>query len=137
MGVKWSRSNIDSQMRALANASAELKPMIRKELEDIAPAAVNAMHAYSDMQKNRITGDMVDAMDAEVSKTGMQLRFGFIKNLQKYFQWQTITGFTHWRSGEFIAPSLAIADAKLDVEELMQEAMQRVRRNFMARLRRR
>lgn len=137
MGVKWSRSNVDAQMRALASAEKELKPMIRKEIESIRPAVQAAMEFNSDMHKNRITGDMVDAMDTEVSGTGMQLRFGFIKNFKDYFNWQTISGFTHWSSGKFIAPSLAIQDAKLDAEELFTEAMQRVRRNFMARLRRR
>lgn len=137
MGLKYKRGDIDRQIRALAQASAEFKPMVTKELESIKPAAVNSMKYHSDLQKNRISGDMVDAMDAEVSGTGLQLRFGFLKNFQQYFSWQTITGFTHWKSGKFIAPSLALEDAKYDVQELMQEAMARVRRNFMARLRRR
>ena len=136
MGVKWSRTNVDAQMRALAAANKELKPMIRRELEAIRPAVVNSMHATSDMHKNRISGDMTRDMKAEVSGTGTQLRFGFIDVFKDYYNWQTISGFTHWSSGKFIAPSLAIQDAKLDSQELFIEAMRRVRRNFMARLRR-
>ena len=136
MGVKWSRTNVDAQMRALASANKELKPMIRKELESIKPAVQASMEATSDLHKNQISHDMFSALDTEVSGTGMQLRFGFLKDFQDYYGWQTITGFTHWRSGQFIRPSLAIADAKLDSQELFVEAMRRVRRNFMARLRR-
>lgn len=136
MGLKWKRSQIDAQIRALANANKELKPMIRRELEAIKPAIENSMEFNSDMHKNRISGDMVDDMQAEVSGTGTELRFGFLKKFQDYYGWQTITGFTHWRSGKFIAPSLALNDAKLDAQDLMIEAMRRVKRNFAARLRR-
>lgn len=137
MGLQYKKSDIDAQIRALTRANAEFKGMIAKEMESIKPAIQASMEFHSDLAKNRITGDMVDAMQVEVSGTKTQLRFGFLRSIQKYFQWQTITGFTHWKSGEFIAPSLALSDAKYDAEILMHEAAQRVRRNFMARLRRR
>lgn len=137
MGIKYKRGDLNTQIRALAQANSEFKTMVSDELETLKPAAVDSMQFHSDLHKNRISGDMVDAMGAEVSKTGLQLRFGFIKAFKDYFGYQTVDGFTHWSSGKFIAPSLALQDAKLDVTELMNEAMKRVRRNFMARLRRR
>lgn len=137
MGLKYKKNDIDAQIRALSAASSEFKGMIAKEMESIAPAIQNSMEFHSDLQKDRVSGDMVEAMDVEVSGTKTQLRFGFLKGFQNYFSYQTITGFTHWTSGKFIRPSLALSDAKYDAEELMREAMQRVRRNFMARLRRR
>lgn len=137
MGLKYRRGDLDAKTRALAQASSEFKGMIAAEMESIKPPIQAAMVAYSDMRKNRISGDMVDAMDVEVSKTATQLRFGFLRGVQDYFRFQTITGFRHWKSGEFIEPSLALSDAKLDAQELMDEAAVRIRRNFMQRIRRR
>jgi len=135
MGVKWSRAALDAQTRAMAQANREFAGMINKELNAIAPTIESIMHTYSDLSKNRISSKMINAMRAGVF--GTQLRFGFIADHMDYFTWQTVTGFVHWKSGEFIAPSLAIADAKQDAEVLMIEACRRVRRNYMARLRRR
>jgi hypothetical protein len=135
VGLKWSRAQHDASIRALRQASAEFDDMINKEMVTLEVPIRQAMVAYSDMQKNRISHDMVNAMQAKVA--GSQLRMGFLGDFQNYYQYQTITGFVHWRSGEFIPPSLAIEDAKQDAQLLMDEASQRIRRNFMARLRRR
>ena len=138
MGVRYKRSNLDADIRNLSRASKEFKGMIHNEMESIAPAIEDAMVFYSRAAgKKRQSGKMEDAMRAEVSGTGLQLRFGFVRRLLNYFQYQTVTGFTHWNSGKFIEPSLALNDAKADAELLMREAAVRVRRNFMARLRRR
>lgn len=137
MGLKYNQASLNAQIRSLSQASSEFKGMIADEMETIREPIKASMQFHSDLHKNRITGKMVDAMDAEVSRTATTLRFGFIKDFQDYFRFQTITGFTHWISHEFIRPSLALADAKLDAQELMHEAAIRIRRNFMARLRRR
>ncbi len=137
MGLTYKKSDLDAQIRALTKANAEFKGMITEEMENIAPAIQTSMEFYSDLQKNRISEKMIEGMGVEVSKTGTQLRFGFIKNFIDYFRYQTITGFRHWGSGEFIAPSLALSDAKYDAEALMHEGARRVRRNYMQRLRRR
>ena len=135
MGLRYKRADLEGTIRSLAAANSEFKGMITKEMESIRPAIQASMEFHSDAEKGRVSGDMVDAMDTQVA--GLQLRFGFLKKLQDYFQYQTITGFTHWGSGKYIEPSLALSDAKLDAQELMQEASVRIRRNFMARLRRR
>lgn len=135
MGLKWSRAQLNGSIRALRQASSEFDNMINTEMRTLETPIKQAMVAYSDYQKNRITGDMVRAMDARVA--GSQLRMGFLNEMQDYYQYQTITGFTHWKSGEFIRPSLAIEDAKQDAQVLMDAASERIRRNFMARLRRR
>lgn len=135
MGVKWSRSALQADMRALAGAEKEFKEMVQDEFRAIAPTIEQAMHFYSDLQKDRITGNMI--RDMKVRVAGLQLRMGFLDGYQDYYTYQTITGFTHWQSGKFIAPSLAIADAKLDADTLVDEAARRIRRNFLARLRRR
>ena len=137
MGLKYKQSTLDAQIRGLTRASAEFKGMIADEMESIVPAVEASMIFNSDMHKNRITSDMVNAMHAEVARTKTTLRFGFLREIKDYFRYQTITGFTHWKSGAFIAPSLALSDAKEDAKVLMDEAAKRIRRNFMARLRRR
>ena len=137
MGLKYSQSTLNSTIRNLTTASSEFKGMIADEMETIKDPIIASMQFHSDLQKNRISEDMVNAMDAEVARTKTTLRFGFIKEFKDYFRWQTITGFTHWGSGAFIRPSLAIADAKQDAVILMEEASRRIMRNFSARLRRR
>ena len=130
-GTRTLRANIE----ALTSASAEFDNMIDAEMSKIAPAVKDSLDYHSDLQKNRITGDMVDALGAEWK--GKQLRFGFIRGLGALYQkLQTISGFTHL-GGEFIRPSLAIKDAAEDATLLMREAQRRIRRNFMQRLRRR
>lgn len=125
------------QIRALAKASSEFKGMIGDEMETLVEPARMSMVGYSNLTKNQITSNMVNSMDAEVAKTGTQLRFGFLHNVEDYYRYQTITGFEHWRSGKLIAPSLAIAETKQDMMPLMYNAAKRIRRNFMARVRRR
>lgn len=137
MGLKYKQAALDSTIRGLTQASSEFKGMIGDEMETLVEPVKNAMIFNSDMHKNRISSDMVNAMDAEVARTKTTLRFGFIKEFEDYYRFQTISGFTHWKSGKFIAPSLALSDAKEDAMVLMHEAAVRIRRNFMARLRRR
>lgn len=133
-GVTGTRT-LRRQIEALTEASSEFNGMIDTEMEKVAPAVKDALDFYSDMQKDRITGDMVRALGAEWK--GKQLRFGFIHGIDALYQkLQTISGFTHL-GGKWIAPSFAIKDAAEDAELLVREAQVRIRKNFMQRLRRR
>jgi len=59
------------------------------------------------------TGAMVEAMKDKVTLEGGRIvgEFGFVDELADYYVYQTVTGFTHWISGEYITPTFAIRDA--------------------------
>lgn len=61
------------------------------------------------------TGAMIDAIQGDIRATAKQIigKFGFIDKQADYFLYQTVTGFTHWLSAEFIEPTFAIRDAEL------------------------
>lgn len=60
------------------------------------------------------TGAMLNAILPEVEASTREIvgRFGFIGEQAEYFIFQTVTGFEHWLSGEFIEPTFALRDAK-------------------------
>ena len=59
------------------------------------------------------TSEMIGAIKGEVDAKADQIlgKFGFIGEQADYFKYQTITGFHHWLSGEFIEPTYALRDA--------------------------
>lgn len=60
------------------------------------------------------TGAMIDAIGGQVFQDGVNLivgRFGFTTQRELYFALQTVTGFKHYLSGEFIEPTYAFRDA--------------------------
>lgn len=69
------------------------------------------------------TGAMVDAIDGQVFQDGVSLivgRFGFTTQRELYFALQTVTGFKHYLSGEFIEPTYAFRDSLiLAVQQLV------------------
>lgn len=59
-------------------------------------------------------GDMADAIRfRRVSSTLSQIRaqYGFVDAYDDYMVYQTVTGFTHYLSGEYIAPTFALRDS--------------------------
>ena len=62
------------------------------------------------------SGDMLKDVAGEVfydGVGGMVGKFGFLNVQELYYALQTSTGFTHYKSGEFIEPTFAMRDAQV------------------------
>jgi hypothetical protein len=72
------------------------------------------------------SGDMAKAIEADVVLKADEIigKFGFLGEKADYFKYQTITGFNHWLSGEFIEPTFALRDAKVIAEGEVIEAIE-------------
>lgn len=72
------------------------------------------------------TGDMVAAIQHEVELSGREIigKFGFLGKQADYFLYQTVTGFNHYLSGDFIEPTFALRDAQLIAEGEVIEAIE-------------
>lgn len=70
------------------------------------------------------TGAMINAIGGKVFQDGVSLiigQFGFTTERELYFALQTVTGFKHWISGEFIEPTYAFRDSLiLAVQQLIE-----------------
>lgn len=77
------------------------------------------------------TGAMINAITSDVRTEAKTIigRFGFLDQQAEYFLYQTVTGFTHWLSGEFIEPTFALRDAKILAEGEVVEAIERAIRS--------
>jgi hypothetical protein len=64
------------------------------------------------------TGDMVEAIKDKVELEASAIigKFGFIDSQADYFLYQTVTGFNHYLSGDFIEPTFALRDAQAIAE---------------------
>ncbi len=72
------------------------------------------------------SGDMVSAIDSEIELRAKSVigKFGFIGEQADYFLYQTVLGFNHWLSDEFIAPTFALRDAKIKAEPAVYAAIE-------------
>lgn len=77
------------------------------------------------------SGAMAEAIKHEVELSGKEIigRFGFIGQQADYFLYQTVTGFTHYLSGDFIEPTFALRDAQVIAEGEVIEAIERAIRS--------
>ena len=59
------------------------------------------------------TSAMIDALKGKVESEAKRIvgEFGFIDEIADYYIFQTVTGFEHYISHEFIEPTFAIRDA--------------------------
>lgn len=79
------------------------------------------------------TSEMIGAIKGDVELKAQEIigKFGFTEAQENYFLYQTITGFTHYLSGDFIEPTFALRDAGVlaesDMIEAIKAAIQNVR----------
>lgn len=75
------------------------------------------------------TGDMIEALRPErvsVTTTEIHCRYGFIREYEEYFKYQTVTGFRHNRSGRYIGPTFALRDSIGPTREFARNAARRI-----------
>jgi hypothetical protein len=71
------------------------------------------------------SGDMIDALRHRQVSFDPRLivsQYGFVDEFEDYFKMQTVTGFTHNRSGDFIAPTFALRDSIGPTEDFARGA---------------
>lgn len=60
------------------------------------------------------SGDMIGAIRSQpvsFSDSLIVSRYGFVDEFEEYFRYQTVTGFSHNRSGDRIQPTFALRDS--------------------------
>lgn len=94
------------------------KQLYRSLAEAMFTIAVQAAD-YAKSQTDRIdTRAMLEAIGHEVEYRANSIvaAFGFTGDVQAYYVFQTVTGFTHYLSGNFIEPTFALRDARVRAE---------------------
>lgn len=71
------------------------------------------------------TSAMISALKGKVEEEAKRItgEFGFIGEIQDYYIYQTVTGFTHYLSSAYIEPTFAIRDAGLIATDDMLAAI--------------
>lgn len=143
MGVRfqWVRGSA----QAFLNLPERLADQIYGELGDamavIVESAVQNAREFTAERGTRTslgggrieTSAMIGAIKGEVETKAKQVigKFGFIGQQEDYFLYQTVTGFNHWLSAEFIEPTFALRDAEQiaigDLGAAIQAAIRNVR----------
>lgn len=101
--INGSKQYVRGAAQQIADDGAELT----RQLTASRPSAKSG-------KRGRIaTGRMYDAIRSEVTEEGDTIvaKYGMLDDQEDYFKYQTVTGFTHNRSGEYIAPTFALQDA--------------------------
>lgn len=72
------------------------------------------------------SGDMAESITDRVETQAKMIigKFGFLDKQADYFLYQTVTGFQHYISGEFIEPTFALRDAKVNAESEVIRAIE-------------
>jgi hypothetical protein len=86
------------------------------------------------------TGKMVNAIAGETKKSAagqVRSRVGFLRGREEYFALQTSTGFEEggYRPDKWIEPTYALLDARLDTEQMVQQAGTNILRRLSAKIR--
>lgn len=123
MPLRWTKGSPAEFISMGERIEDQLYKSLASAMAQIASQA--AMNAQS--RTDRIdTGLMISEITDEVELRGQEIigRFGFLNQKADYFLYQTVTGFTHWLSGEFIEPTFALRDAKILAEGQVIEAIE-------------
>lgn len=115
MTIQWTRGT-PAQFMNMGNRIVE--QLYRSLSEAMFTIAVQAAD-YAKSQTDRIdTAEMLNAISHEVQvrANSITAAFGFTGDVKAYYVYQTVTGFTHWLSGQFIEPTFALRDARVRAE---------------------
>lgn len=114
---------LDTFQARLENA---MRKVIEQAVEDAKRFTATRPSRKSGKQGRIETGKMVEQIIGRSYREGVRNvvgEFGFLNGpAELYMALQTSSGFTHWRSGEFIEPTFAFRDAaRLAIQNLFEE----------------
>ena len=115
-------SGFDSLLASVRKQVTEAWAKVEVAAEDAAEFGAKTAQSYTATRPGaksgkagRIeSGAMIGAIRHErvsFSPDLVEARYGFVDEFEEYFRMQTVTGFTHNRSGETIQPTFALRDS--------------------------
>lgn len=123
-------------VRISSNVEADFERFLRQKenrlYASLAESMIRIMHEAEWEAKGitagmeRIdTGAMFDAISSKVEFSARKIvaEAGFIDGAADYYVYQTVTGFRHWLSGNFIEPTRALQTAGLKAYAETQDAI--------------
>ncbi len=134
MPVIWKKGS-PAEFRNLGNKIIDqLYIALAGEMALVAEDAAITARAYTAQRGTKSSngsgridiGTMVEAIDSQIELRARSVigKFGFTGAQADYFLYQTVTGFTHWLSEEFITPTFALRDAKIKAEPDVYRAIE-------------
>lgn len=110
--ITWTKG---SPAQLLGLGDRIIAQLYRSLAEAMFTIAVQAAD-YAQVRTDRVdTGEMRAAIGHEVSYAANSITasFGFTGEVKAYYVYQTVTGFNHYLTGNFIEPTFALRDALL------------------------
>ncbi len=113
-GVFFAKGRESDFITSPARALRRVRTRIQYRMDQVLREAVEEARQINLSFPKYETGDMNRAITYRVTQDAnynVLGQLGFLDEQEFYFFLQTETGFRHWRSGEFIEPSLALEKA--------------------------
>jgi hypothetical protein len=118
--IKAEMDNISDSARQVAISAGETGARMAENLTRTRPSPRSG-------KRGRVeTGRMADSFKSEVVKDSpneIVVEFGSLEDVQKYFVYQTETGFTFF-DGTWVEPTYAMRDATEHAKELIEQWVQ-------------
>lgn len=122
MGVTWRRGSAQQLHdfpeklvdRFEEGVFAAVQEVIRQAVEDMRRFTESRPSAKSGKAGRVESGEMLAAIGGDIFRYGMDRivgQFGFTNQTELYYYLQTVSGFQHVWSGDFIEPTFAMRDA--------------------------
>lgn len=111
MAVVWTKGSPE-QFNSMGDRLKD--KIVARVAEQMVGVVEEAVADAKDLTRDRVdTGKMLESITWNVQNGAREVigRFGFTQEREDYFVYQTVTGFTHWLSGEYIEPTYALQDA--------------------------
>lgn len=120
---RWIKGEIDDVSK---NAVTFVENVIATGAQDARDYTLTRPSAKSGKTGRVETGLMADSFSSQMESTGPNVIrgvYGFLDVEPEYFVLQTETGFMHSRSGQYIAPTLAMKDAYETSKQMVDKAI--------------
>lgn len=113
----------EAQLQSIGDRVLEL--LRKRGVQAMERVMVQALEDARRLTDRVDTGDMLESLMQRTLMEGADRiigEFGFLGRKDLYFALQTSTGFKHYISGEFIAPTLALQGAaQIAIQNLLKE----------------
>jgi len=120
--IETSYQNLDGIMAIVKKQVDKIWAEFGDVAEETARFGAKTAQSYTSTRPGMTTGkagriesgDMVNALRSRpVSKRDdlIHTQYGFVDEFDEYMKYQTVTGFTHNRSGRYVAPTFALRDS--------------------------
>lgn len=129
MSLRWTKGSAAEFISMGQRIEDQLYKSLASSMAQIASQAAATAQARTDRVDTGLMRGQITS-DVELKAREVIGKFGFLNEKADYFLYQTVTGFTHWLSGDFIEPTFALRDAKLIAENDVIEAIERAIRSI-------